>query len=205
LPNKGWQRYDPTAAVAPTRISNGLASALSENDVSSLSAFTSLRFNKSLGLRKLMFLFESLEHRWNLFVIGYGSDMQTDFLEKILGKITIAKVALTILVAALLSIAFVALSLLRKNGKKNTHPVLKILHTFSQKLSKQGWTRKQHEPIKQFITRVATEKGLCEKDYASAIVLIDRLLYNPSAQTNNIELQTVKSNLQDLQKKIAAT
>lgn len=204
LPKKGWQRFDPTAAVAPTRISSGLAAALSENDVSSLSAFTNLRLNKSLGIQKLMFMFESLEHRWNLFVIGYGTEMQTDFLEKILGKITAAKIALVLLLAAVLSIAFVSLSLLKNNRMKNTHPVIKILHSFLHKLSRQGWVRQQHESVKQFITRAATERGLSEKEYASTITLVERLLYNPPTQTTNTQLQVVKKSLHTLQKKMAS-
>ncbi len=204
IANKGWQRFDPTAAVAPTRISEGLAAALSENDVSSLSTFTNLRLNNSLGLQKLMFMFESLQHRWNLFVIGYGTEMQTDFLEKILGKITIAKIAMVLLFAALLSIAFVSLSLLKNNNnKKSTHPALRIIHSFLNKLSKQGWVRQNHESAKQFITRVAAEKGLDEKEYASTINLIERMLYNPPTQTSSTHLKVFKKSLYTLQKKMA--
>ena len=203
LPNKGWQRFDPTAAVAPIRISNGLTAALSENEVSTLSAFTNIRLNKSLGLQKIMFLLESFEHRWNLFVIGYGTSMQTDFLEKIFGKITVAKVALALLLAAILSVTLVSLTLLSNYSKKTTHPIIKILHTFFQKISKQGWSRKKHESAKQFITRIATEKSLSEKDYAPTIELIEKLLYNPCTNSKNKELKAVKSSLQNLQKKIA--
>ncbi|PWG68529.1 hypothetical protein DF186_24960, partial [Enterococcus hirae] len=39
-PGAGWQRVDPTAAVAPARIEEGLSAALSPEDRESLSALT---------------------------------------------------------------------------------------------------------------------------------------------------------------------
>ncbi len=124
-PNKGWQRIDPTAAVAPSRIADGLNASLTDSDLSSLSAFTNIRFNGVLGIQKLMLMLETIEYHWNLFVIGFDSDQQTDFLQKLLGKISFIKIAMVFLIGALLSMSFVAISLFRQKGTQSAHPVIK--------------------------------------------------------------------------------
>ena len=87
LPGEGWQRFDPTAAIAPERIEQGLDAALAEDERDVLSAFTNVRLGQAILAARLLYLFESFEHRWNMFVVGYDSDRQSDTLEKILGKV----------------------------------------------------------------------------------------------------------------------
>lgn len=203
LPNKGWQRIDPTAAVAPSRIADGLDAALPESDLSSLSAFTNLRFSGALGLQRLMLLFETIEYRWNLFVIGYDSDLQTDFLQKLLGKITIAKIAIVLLIGALLSMSFVALSLIRQRGKQSTHPVIKIVQSFTKRVRKLNLYREPEESPAQFIEKIGMQRGLKEKDYRSTIIMINELLYNPNPKDTKDKLKVLKNNLQILQYKLA--
>ena len=82
LPGKGWQRIDPTAAIAPERIEQGFDAALAEDERNSLSVFTNARLSQTLIAARLLYLFESFEHRWNMFVVGYDSDRQSDTLQK---------------------------------------------------------------------------------------------------------------------------
>ena len=203
LPNKGWTRVDPTAAVAPSRIENGLSAALPEDDLSSLSAFTNARINGVLGVGKIMYLMESLEHRWNLFVIGYNSNMQSDFLERVLGKITILKISLVLFCGALLSAAFVALTLLLQRGKKSSHPVIKVFQTFTSRAQRHGYRRNPQETPAQFIEKLSKERGIDKKDYQPVIDILNSLLYNPSEPSTKAKLQNLKVLLQALQNKLA--
>lgn len=205
LPKKGWQRVDPTAAVAPSRIHDSLNAALPENELDSLSAFTNARLNGLPGLQKMMFLFESLEHRWNLFIIGYDSDLQTDFLQKLLGKITTAKIALILLIGALLSVAFVALSLLWSNRNKQLHPVIKAFQQFVSRLSKRGIERRPEETPAQFIENICKEHKLDEKSYRPAITMLNNLLYDPDTSYTKEKLDILKSHLQTLKLKLSQT
>ncbi len=204
LPNKGWQRIDPTAAVAPSRIEDGLNAALQESDLSSLSAFTNVRLSGVLGLQKMMFLLESLEYRWNLFVIGYDTELQSDFLQKLLGKITVAKIALVLFTGALLSVAFVAISLFWPRRRSNSHPVIKTFQAFTNRLRKLGLKRNPQETPAQFIEKIGTQRGLDEKDYQPTIKMLNELLYNPSEKYTKEKLKLLKYNLQMLQFKLAS-
>jgi len=200
---RGWQRVDPTAAVAPSRIHDSLSAALPENDLSSLSAFTNVRLNGLPGLQKMMYLFESLEHRWNLFIIGYNSERQTDFLQKLLGKITTAKIALVLLIGAFFSVAFVALSLFLSNRSKPQHPVVKVFHGFISRLHKRGIERKPEEAPAQFIERVCQDHKLDSQSYQPVATMLNNLLYDPDTGYTKEKLNTLKNHLQKLQLRLS--
>lgn len=76
IAGESWVRIDPTSAVAPNRIENGLASALEESERSNLSLLTNARFNTGSLLSRALMTFDSIEHRWNMFVVGYDGQAQ---------------------------------------------------------------------------------------------------------------------------------
>lgn len=203
LPEQGWQRVDPTGAVAPSRIHDSLSAALPESDLNALSAFTNARLNGLPGLQKMMFLFEYLEHRWNLFIIGYDSKLQTDLLQKLLGKITTAKVALVLFLGALLSVAFVALSLLWSNRNNQQHPVIKVFQRFASRLGKQGFVRSPQETPTQFIVNISKHNNVSQEQYLPITKLLNALLYDPNEQFSKEKLVTLKSQLNNLYRKIS--
>jgi protein-glutamine gamma-glutamyltransferase len=77
LDDQGWVRIDPTAAVSPDRIEGGLDQALKDE----LAAF---RFSqRSALLSKMLFSWDSLQHRWNDWVINYNDKKQSRFLRSL--------------------------------------------------------------------------------------------------------------------------
>lgn len=203
VPKKGWQRVDPTIAVAPSRVHDGLSAALTGNELPSLSTFTNARLNGTPGLKKIMFLFESLEHRWNLFIIGYNSERQSDFLQKLLGKITTAKIALALLLGALLSITFVALSLFWSNRNKQQHPVIKIFQDFVSRLRKHGIEREAQQSPAQFIEIICKERKLDEKNYQTISNTLNDLLYDPDTIYTKEKLNALKDHLKTLRLRLS--
>ena len=200
--NKGWQRVDPTAAVAPSRIHDSLSSALPENDLDSLSIFTNARLNGVPGLQKMLFFFESLEARWNLFVIGYNTERQSDFLQKLFGKITSTKIAFVLLLGALLSAAFVALSLVLANPRKPKHPVIKVFVGFVSRLHKKGFERSLQETPSQFIEKVSKQSNVPETEYTPVTKILNALLYDPNTIITKEKLAELKLQLNTLQRKV---
>ncbi len=203
IPEKGWQRVDPTAAVAPSRIHDGLSAAIPENELDSLSLFSNARINRMPGLQKILFLFESIEHRWNLFIIGYNSELQTNLLEKLLGKITAFRIAMVLLIGAFLSTLFVAASLFMSGRNKNRHPVIKTFQHFSTRMAKQGIKRKPHESPALFIERVCQQRKLEQQTYQPIVSMLNNFLYNPNASYTQETLNTLKNNLQALHLKLS--
>lgn len=203
VPKKGWQRIDPTAAVAPSRIHDGLGAALPEDELNSLSIFSNARINRMPALQKIMFLFESIEHRWNLFIIGYNSELQTNLLEKLLGKITVFKIAIVLLAGAFLSTLFVAISLFMSGREKKRHPVIMAFQHFSSRMAKQGIKRKPNESPALFIESACQQKNLDKHIYQPTVSMLNNLLYNPDASYTQETLNTLKNQLQALHLKLS--
>ena len=76
-PARGWVRADPTAAVAPGRIQRGRA-------IQPAAGFVGSAFNAvSPGLvQRLRAWRETLDNRWNQWVLGYNRSAQFDLLKK---------------------------------------------------------------------------------------------------------------------------
>lgn len=91
-----WRRYDPTGAVAPSRIELGLAAALpDEASVPRLA-----RLNAS-WLRSAQLRLDALNHQWQRFVIDYDNDSQSKFWDKLgLPQPDLLKITLIVLLLA---------------------------------------------------------------------------------------------------------
>ena len=75
LPGTGWQRVDPTAAVAPERIDAGRSGAMFDGTGEAWGLSAPSRFAHQLGLT-----WDALNARWNEFVLGYGPENQERFM-----------------------------------------------------------------------------------------------------------------------------
>lgn len=75
LPGSGWQRVDPTAAVAPERIDAGRSGAMFDGvgEAWGLSAPSQFAYQLSLT-------WDAVNARWNEFVLGYGPENQQRFM-----------------------------------------------------------------------------------------------------------------------------
>ncbi|MBT9598705.1 MAG: DUF3488 domain-containing transglutaminase family protein [Vitreoscilla sp.] len=74
-PGQGWQRADPTGAVSPERIDRSVALASPPGLVAN--ALSAVNPGLQLRLRRWA---ESLDNRWNQWVLGYGRRQQFDLL-----------------------------------------------------------------------------------------------------------------------------
>lgn len=93
-----WKRFDPTAAVAPSRVEHGLASAL-PND----SAVPGLARSQANWLRSAQLRWDALNHRWQTLVVDFDNDSQDKLWDK-LGLGTPALWQITAIVIAIASI-----------------------------------------------------------------------------------------------------
>ncbi|MFI9652230.1 transglutaminaseTgpA domain-containing protein [Guyparkeria halopsychrophila] len=75
----GWRRVDPTAAVAPERIEEGIAHSMADD--ANLPA-TVRRAEGSFG-RQMRLLAEQMDNRWNQYVLGYDGRIQHEWLGRL--------------------------------------------------------------------------------------------------------------------------
>jgi transglutaminase-like putative cysteine protease len=73
-----WQRVDPTAAVAPSRIERGIGAALPAGERVPYLARVEMTWLKSLSLH-----WDSVNYRWQRGFVGFNLERQRDFLREI--------------------------------------------------------------------------------------------------------------------------
>jgi hypothetical protein len=72
-----WQRFDPTAAVAPSRIERGLGAALPAGERIPYFARLEMTWIKSLRLR-----WDAVNYQWQRGVVGFNIERQRDLLRE---------------------------------------------------------------------------------------------------------------------------
>lgn len=154
-PDKGWERYDPTALVAPNRTLSGLASALDQQESEIFSSSVGGLFDLPAlaGLREYMSV---IDHNWNQFVLGFNNDSQSDLIEDIFGEVS--RKSLTHFLLATLSAIALFLALLFLPYKKwftrrHKSHLDKILLAFK----KEGFEKQIPESLQHFYDRISPQ------------------------------------------------
>ncbi len=78
ISGQGWQRVDPTASVAPSRISSFTRLEVPQGVVGA----AMVALNPALG-QQLRALWDTVNNRWNQWVLNYTQDRQFDLLKHI--------------------------------------------------------------------------------------------------------------------------
>lgn len=166
--DEGWVRADPTAAVAPERVSLGIGEfsragagirALEHND-------TALAM-----LHNARQLWDAANYQWSQWVLGYSPQRQRELMERLgVGHITAGKLVVTLVATGLLFLAALAWLLLRRQGPRDG-PALRAWRECCRRLERVGLAREAHEGPLEFATRV----GAARADLAAEVEAIARL------------------------------
>ncbi|MGZ8289223.1 MAG: transglutaminase TgpA family protein [Telluria sp.] len=86
LAGSGWQRVDPTAAVAPDRVQRGLTQSIAPRDTFAMNALGALiefgAGENSLAARVRNY-WDALNNGWNQWVLNYNPQRQKSLLERL--------------------------------------------------------------------------------------------------------------------------
>ena len=78
IPNDGWVRVDPTAAVAPDRIEQGAAEVLAEAQ-----GFATQDSFIGTLLQRTRFNWDAIGNAWNQWILAYNADRQSGLLSRL--------------------------------------------------------------------------------------------------------------------------
>ncbi|GAB4347247.1 MAG: protein-glutamine gamma-glutamyltransferase TgpA [Gammaproteobacteria bacterium] len=170
LPDRGWVRIDPTAAVAPERIERGIDNTLSRIG-------EPMQFQIPSGewlwgiVNQLRYLWDGMQNGWNQWVLGYGPELQQQLLDWV-GLARSSWRGLVVLLAGTLVAltAWLAWGLLRSQ-RAAPDPLARYYQRFCKKLASRGYTRQAHEGPLDFAKRVSRDMP----EQAAKIHLITRL------------------------------
>jgi hypothetical protein len=134
LPQRGWTRIDPTAAVAPNRIEAGLLDTLTEDD-QGLMEFRALP--SFVWINRLALKWDGLNYDWQRWVLSYDQEKQSEWLKKILGEVTPFRMAVLLVAPGVIMLSFFGLLALRQRSKPVLRKV-KLYHYLLRKLKHNG-------------------------------------------------------------------
>jgi transglutaminase-like putative cysteine protease len=203
LPGRGWVRYDPTAAVAPARIESGINAALSEADRAVLAQVSGSRFDGVPGLRDVMYLFESMQHRWNMWVVGYDTELQASYLADLLGEVTPTRIGAAMLLGGVVSLSLVVLSLFWRRRTTHDHPAQRVFRRFAERMVRMGLARLPEETPGRYLRRVNAARHRAPSEIVPLVDHLDALLYNPEVPCTKGSIRTLRRSLRRLQVDVA--
>lgn len=203
LPTRGWVRYDPTGAVAPARIESGLNAALSDADRAVLDEVSGTRFNGVPGLRDVIYLFESMQHRWNMWVVGYDTELQASYLADLLGEVTPTRIGVAMLLGGAASLGLVVVSLFWRRRAAPGHPAQRAFRRFADRMVRMGLARQPDETPGLYLRRVNAARHREPSEIAPLIDHLDALLYNPDVPCTKGSVRVLRRGLRRLQVDVA--
>jgi protein-glutamine gamma-glutamyltransferase len=150
LENQGWVRIDPTAAVSPERIEQGIGDALRETDELPMMA----RHEFPL-LKKAFLNWDNINNGWNQWVLGYDDKKQLEFLSKLSGKdLSLYDLVVGMILTLLATMAATAFFVLKK-AKIKLNPAEKVYAKYLKQIKSIGLQPNVGEGVLDFGARAA--------------------------------------------------
>jgi transglutaminase-like putative cysteine protease len=148
---EGWVRIDPTAAVSPMRVENGVNAALGP-----IGLVPSLIDADRLGLlANLRFAWQVVNSQWDQWVVGYNMDRQRQFFSQMgMPSIDWRTLGFWLVIAVIAMGSAVAIGLLVRDRPPRREPALVAWDRFCAKLGAFGLARAPHEGPLDYLTRV---------------------------------------------------
>jgi hypothetical protein len=144
LPQRGWVRVDPTAAVAPDRVYDTLA----DRQPGRIGSFTGLvpMFNASDWVRR----------GWNDFVLGYNTQRQQHLLDSF-GVDNLGTRGLILVFAFIAGLALAWMAWLIARGERERDPLLRAWRRLGARYTRLGRGRFPHEPAQTWAERAGAD------------------------------------------------
>lgn len=152
LGEQGWTRVDPTAAVAPSRIMQGIEEALPGSIIDIPLGLQDNAIARGLW-EQAGNTWDALNNRWNQWVLGYDRNRQSTFLNRLgLGALDDSDLIVTLTIAFGALLIIVAIGLFR--GIQPAGDEARRLHDqFCKKLARRGLVRRPSEGPDDFARR----------------------------------------------------
>ncbi|MRW94455.1 DUF3488 domain-containing protein [Duganella sp. FT80W] len=157
----GWQRVDPTAAIAPDRIQRNLARALPRPATFGLGPLIELQNDPQSWLAQLRYGYNALNNSWNQWVLDYNPDRQRSFLEELGSSFANGRSAL-----AALGVAGLLYALRRRRAQPPVDALARLYQRFCRQQARHGYARRPAEGPHSYAARLRDMPASAEKHAA---------------------------------------
>jgi transglutaminase-like putative cysteine protease len=141
LPQRGWVRVDPTAAVAPERIYDTLEDRLGQTDGG---------FSRLAGLNGFS---DWMRRGWNDLMLGFNAERQQHLLQSF-GVDDLDGRRLGVLFGLVTLLALAWMGWLLTRGERERDPLLRAWHRLGRRYASVGLGREAHEPALAWAERI---------------------------------------------------
>ncbi len=167
LPKRGWVRVDPTAAVAPERIEQGMGQMTNDATLFGDGAAAQLRYQQFKMLGQAREWMDYAGYLWQRDVVGFDQDKQANQLLKWFGLRSMTS-QLLVMFGAFSSMVALIVLLLWWRRRHVWHVLDRPLIRLSKRLQRKGLQRLAHEGVLLWLQRVGKATGCTEHAKAVA-------------------------------------
>ncbi len=177
LEQKGWVRFDPTAAVSPDRIEQGLDQAL-------LDSASSFKIgNRSPLLSKLMYSWDNLQHNWNDMILNYDHQKQSSFLKQLgLGIKSTGDMIIALVICLVLITGTYWLIARYRERPAAIANYEKIINRLLKKLSRSGYKKLPSEHVYEFLSRIKQQQNFDDSQLTKIFETYSKIKYAKGLQ-----------------------
>ena len=152
LPGRGWYRVDPTAAVAPERIEEGRYGAMLDG-VGAAWGLTA----PSEWLYQVTMTWDALNTKWNEWILAYGPDNQSRFMEWLgMEEPDWRKMMLTLVTILVVLVTIISILLMLRYRPPPKDKAAQLYRKFTEST---GVDPEQGETPLSYASRLGTEKS----------------------------------------------
>ncbi|WP_105101472.1 transglutaminase TgpA family protein [Microbulbifer pacificus] len=153
LAGRGWVRVDPTAAVAPERIRDGLQSAAAEEFMQD----ALIPLHKIAFITRLRLQWDMINYRWYQTVVSFDQQRQQGLLTRLLGQVSPLRLTLLLGLPVILALALLMLWL-HFSSRGPALPMHSRLYLrFCQRMARAGFARNPGEAPGDYARRIERE------------------------------------------------
>ena len=152
LPGRGWYRVDPTAAVAPERIEEGRYGAMLDG-VGAAWGLTA----PSEWLYQVTMTWDALNTKWNEWILAYGPDNQSRFMEWLgMEEPDWRKMMLTLVTILVVLVTIISILLMLRYRPPPKDKAAQLYRKFTEST---GVDPEQGETPLSYASRLGTERS----------------------------------------------
>ncbi|GAA5523756.1 protein-glutamine gamma-glutamyltransferase [Microbulbifer aestuariivivens] len=151
-PARGWHRVDPTAAVSPERIRDGLQSAAPEEFMED----ALLPIHRISLLNRARLQWDMINYRWYQAVVSFDSDRQENLLRRLLGQVSPMRLAALLLIPVATGLVLLLLWLWWGGRSQRLPRAQRLYLKFCRRMARAGIARRNGEAPRDFVRRIAS-------------------------------------------------
>ena len=187
--DEGWVSVDPTAQIAPSRISQGLRNAVSGEEFLSGTNFSLMKLSSFPWLNDLRLKIDEINYQWHQTVLNFNKQKQADQLNKWFGKDALKQSLYWLAGLAIFVFFTISMILLWKRKTIRLTQLQKSLVLLDKRLEKVALQRSSNEGFSDYSLRLQNAFPQEKESIRRLFDQLQNLYYSaqPSSKNRNDE------------------